>query len=133
MGNLNLNKPWELNNEDTKRKKFQVFENVSFDSRGIAVISGIALFGHDTKYKAVFTVLKVFYLVILTFKESLFLEIGNLANSGTLPRVREVFLNLAMYPAIAESILEFRVILNVVFWAVASLIVHWYRLKCYLF
>ena len=34
----------ELDNEDTKRKKFQVFKNVSFDSRGIAVISGIAYF-----------------------------------------------------------------------------------------
>ena len=34
----------ELNNEDTKRKKFQVFKNVSFDSRAIAVISGIAYF-----------------------------------------------------------------------------------------
>ena len=30
----------ELNNEDTKRKKFQVFKNVSFDFRVIAVISG---------------------------------------------------------------------------------------------
>ena len=34
----------ELNNEDIKRKKFQVFKNVSFDSRAIAVISGIAYF-----------------------------------------------------------------------------------------
>ena len=34
----------ELNNEDTKRRKFQVFKNVSFDSRAIAVISGIAYF-----------------------------------------------------------------------------------------
>ena len=34
----------ELNNEDTKRKKFQVFKNVSFDFRAIAVISGIAYF-----------------------------------------------------------------------------------------
>ena len=34
----------ELNNEDTKRKKFQVFKNVSFDSIVIAVISGIAYF-----------------------------------------------------------------------------------------
>ena len=32
----------ELNNEDTKRKNSQVFKNVSFDSRAIAVISGIA-------------------------------------------------------------------------------------------
>ena len=34
----------ELNNEDTKRKKFQVLKNVSFDSKAIAVISGIAYF-----------------------------------------------------------------------------------------
>ena len=34
----------EMNNEDTKRKKFQVFKNVCFDSRAIAVISGIAYF-----------------------------------------------------------------------------------------
>ena len=34
----------ELNNEDTKRKKFQVFKKVSFDSRAIEVISGIAYF-----------------------------------------------------------------------------------------
>ena len=31
-------------NEDTKRKKLQVLKNVSFDSREIAVISGIAYF-----------------------------------------------------------------------------------------
>ena len=34
----------ELNNEDTKREKFQVFKKVSFDSRAIEVISGIAYF-----------------------------------------------------------------------------------------
>ena len=34
----------ELNNEDTKRKKFQVFKNVSFDSKAIVVILGIAYF-----------------------------------------------------------------------------------------
>ena len=34
----------ELNNEDTRRKKFQVFKNVSFDSRVTAVIPGIAYF-----------------------------------------------------------------------------------------
>ena len=34
----------ELNNEDTKRKKFQVFKDVSFDSRAIAIISEIAYF-----------------------------------------------------------------------------------------
>ena len=36
------------------------------------------LFCYHTKYKAAFTVLKFFYFVILTFKESLFLEIGNI-------------------------------------------------------
>ena len=34
----------ELNNEDTKREKFQVFRNVSFDPRETAAISGIAYF-----------------------------------------------------------------------------------------
>ena len=66
----------ELNNEDIKRKKFQVFKNVSFDSRAIN-FRGF-LFYYGTKYKALFTVLKFFYLVILTFKESLFLVIGNM-------------------------------------------------------
>ena len=32
----------ELNNEDTKRKNFHVFEIVSFSSRAISIISGIA-------------------------------------------------------------------------------------------
>ena len=32
----------EMNNEDTKRKKIQIFKNGFFDSRAIAVISGIA-------------------------------------------------------------------------------------------
>ena len=104
----------ELNSENTKRKKFQVFKNVSFDSTAIAVISRNAYFDcnwirtqnhlvlkrtlkyKNTKYKAVFTVLKFFYLVILTFKESLILEIG----TGTLPWVWELFLNLAMYQEI---------------------------------
>ena len=39
-----MNLAAELNNEDTKRKKFQVFNNVSFDSGAIAVISGITYF-----------------------------------------------------------------------------------------
>ena len=38
----------EMNNEDTKREKFQVFKNVSFDPRAIAY------FDSDTKPKAVF-------------------------------------------------------------------------------
>ena len=48
-------------------------------ARAIAVIPGFVKFCYDTKYKVVFTVLKLFYLVILAFKESLFLEIGNTA------------------------------------------------------
>ena len=70
----------ELNKKDTKRKKFQVFKNVSLDSRAIAVISEIAHFvtGYDTKHKFVFTVLKFFYFVVLTFTKSLFLAIENI-------------------------------------------------------
>ena len=47
-------------------------------ARATVVISGIAIF-YDTKDKAVSTVVKLFYLVILAFKENLFLEIGNIA------------------------------------------------------
>ena len=48
-------------------------------ARVIAVISGIAYFvTYDTKYKAVFTVVKLFYLVILAFNKNLFLEKGNI-------------------------------------------------------
>ena len=72
----------ELNYEDSKRKKFQVFKNVSFDSRAIAVISGIAYFvSYGKKYKAVFTVLRFFYLVVLTFAKILFLAIGNITEA----------------------------------------------------
>ena len=63
----------ELNNEDTKRTKLQVCKNVSFDSRAIAAVDF-----RDCLYKAVFTVLKFFYLIILTFTKSLFLAIGNI-------------------------------------------------------
>ena len=34
----------KLNNKNIKRKKFQSFKNVSFDSKAITVISGIAYF-----------------------------------------------------------------------------------------
>ena len=69
----------ELNNEDTKRTKLQVCKNVSFDSRAIAAVDfRDCLFCYDRKYKAVFTVLKFFYLIILTFTKSLFLAIGNI-------------------------------------------------------
>ena len=48
-------------------------------ARAIAVISGMAYFvTYDTKYKSVFTFLKLFHLVILAFNESFFLEIGNI-------------------------------------------------------
>ena len=48
-------------------------------ARVIAVISGIAYFvTYDTKYKAVFTVVKLFHLVILAFNKNLFLEKGNI-------------------------------------------------------
>ena len=47
-----------LNNEDTKRKKSQVFKNVSFDFRAIAVnFRRDCLFCYDTKYKAASMVL----------------------------------------------------------------------------
>ena len=51
------------------QKNFQVFKNVSFDSKVIAY-----LFCYDTKHKVVFTVL---FLAVFIFKESLFLAIGN--------------------------------------------------------
>ena len=76
----------------------------------------------ENEYK-VFTVLKFFCLVILTFKESLFLKIGNIANWSTLPRVRKVFLKLPSYVSSDYCIIviiNFRVILNEVFLAVAS-------------
>ena len=76
-----MNLAAEVNNEDTKRKKFQVFKNVFFDSCWRNCINfRDCLFCYDTKYKVVFTVLKLFYLVILAFKESLFLEIGNITD-----------------------------------------------------
>ena len=70
----------EVNNEDTKRKNVQVFNDVSFDSGAIAVISGIAYFVMTQKTRlSLATVLKFFYLIILTFKESIILAIGNIA------------------------------------------------------
>ena len=65
----------ELNNEDTKIKKFQVFKNVSFDSTATVVVLGIAYFVMTRK---TVSILKFFYLVILTFKESLVLVIENI-------------------------------------------------------
>ena len=60
------------------------------------------LFCNDAKYKAEFPVLNFLYLVILTFDESLILEIKKY-NWGTFPRVREVFLNLAIYQEIGVN------------------------------
>ena len=34
----------QLNNEDTEKKKFQLFKNVSFDSTAVVLISGITYF-----------------------------------------------------------------------------------------
>ena len=77
-------------------KEIPSFKKISFDSRAIALnqISKIAYFVMTLFcYKAVFTVLKFFHLVILTFKESLF---GNRKyNWGTPRRVWELFLNVA--------------------------------------
>ena len=61
------------------RKEFQFFKNVSIDPGVIAVITKIAYFVNDRKYKAAFTIQKFFYLVIFTFKESLFSAIGNIS------------------------------------------------------
>ena len=66
----------ELKNEDTKRNKFQVFKNVSFDPRAIPVIP--AYFGVTrNKRLSLLKLLNFFYLIMLIFKESLFLAIGN--------------------------------------------------------
>ena len=74
-----MNLAAELNNEDTKRKKFQVFKKISVDS-SYSNCSNFrdCLFCYDTKYKAAFTILKLFYLVVLAFKGNLVLEIGNI-------------------------------------------------------
>ena len=84
LGNLNLNKPWILLQNWTMRipkgrnSKF-LRKFLLILARVIAVISGIAYFvTYDTKYKAVFTVVKLFYLVILAFNKNLFLEKGNI-------------------------------------------------------
>ena len=74
-----MNLATELKKENTKRRKFQVFKNVSFDSSQSNCNNfRDGLFCYDTKYKAVFPVLKLFYLVIPALKESLFLEISNI-------------------------------------------------------
>ena len=84
----------ELNNEDTKRKKFQVFKNVSFYFRAIVVISGLLILLwhkiHDCLYGS----------NVSLFDHSNLQRKPHFRNKkynwGTLPRVREVFLNLAM-------------------------------------
>ena len=83
----------ELNNEDTKRKKFQVFKNVSFDFRAIAVISGIAYFVIEIQGCLYGSKVPLFGHSNLERKPHF---ANKKYNWGTLPRVREVFLNLAM-------------------------------------
>ena len=86
LGNLNLNKPWIFLQNWTMKIPKEKNSNflrmfLLILARTIAVTSGIAyayFVTYDTKYKAVFTVLKLFYLFILAFNESLFLEIGNI-------------------------------------------------------
>ena len=58
--------------------EFKPQQTMDLYSRAIVVVSGISLFSYCTKYKAVFTVLVFFYLVILTFTKSHFLAIGNI-------------------------------------------------------
>ena len=70
-----MNLAAELNNEQPKERNSKFLRMfLLILARKIAVISGIAYFvTYDTKYKAVFTVLKLLYLAILAFNESLFL------------------------------------------------------------
>ena len=64
----------ELNNQDTKIKKFQVLRMFLLILEQLQY-SRDCLFCYDTKYKSVFTFLKFLYLVTLTFKVSFTLEI----------------------------------------------------------
>ena len=74
-----------MNNEDSKRKKFQVFKNVSADFRAIAAISEIQGCLYGSK--------------VLSFGHSNLQRKPHFRNKkcnwGTIPSVREVFLNLA--------------------------------------
>ena len=80
----------DLNNEDSKRKKFQVFKNVSADFRAIAAISEIQGCLYGSK--------------VLSFGHSNLQRKPHFRNKkynwGTSPSVREVFLNLATYQEI---------------------------------
>ena len=80
----------DLNNEDSKRKKFQVFKNVSADFRAIAAISEIQGCLYGSK--------------VLSFGHSNLQRKPHFRNKkynwGTIPSVREVFLNLATYQEI---------------------------------
>ena len=51
--------------------------NISFDP-----IASDCWFCYDTKHKAVFTVLNLFFLVVFIFKERLFLAMGNISKVG---------------------------------------------------
>ena len=88
----------ELNNEDTKRKKSQGFKNVSFDFRAIAIISGIwLLLWHEIQGCLYGSLVPLFGHSNLQRKPNFR---NKKYNWGTLPRVREVFWNLAMYQEI---------------------------------
>ena len=83
----------EPNNEDTKRKKFQVFKNVFFlfllfYSRAISVISGIAYFAMSQNTRL--SCSKVLLLGDITLHKKPLFGIKKY-NRGTLPRVGEVF------------------------------------------
>ena len=117
----------ELNNLDTKRNKFLFFKNASFDSRAIE--------SRDSRFYRLLILLSyeiqgcLYGSEVLLFRHINFQRkplFGNRKyNWGTLPRVREVFLNVAMYQErlgwslITVLILDFSIILNKVFWAVA--------------
>ena len=116
----------ELNNLDTKRNKFIFFKNASFDSRAIE--------SRDSRFCRLLILLSyeiqgcLYGSEVLLFRHINFQRkplFGNRKyNWGTLPRVREVFLNVAMYQErlgwslITVLILDFSIILNEVFWAV---------------
>ena len=116
----------ELNNLDTKRNKFIFFKNASFDSRAIE--------SRDSRFYRLLILLSyeiqgcLYGSEVLLFRHINFQRkplFGNRKyNWGTLPRVTEVFLNVAMYQErlgwslITVLILDFSIILNEVFWAV---------------
>ena len=80
----------------------------------------------DTKPKAVFTVQKFFYLVILISKESVFLAIGDISKVYLIiskvyksvgRNFKHMLLSWDWVEASLQYLLDFRVIFNEVFWA----------------